>query len=84
MRGSASSDRSASSGAQRRARERGRGGTDAGGERGADRGPRGRGGADEASYGVTLAFKPGLPTGHNMVGVTTEGTTTWSHLVVQA
>lgn len=40
------------------------------------------GGADEAASSVTLAFKPGLPTGHNMVGVTTEGTTTWSHLVV--
>jgi hypothetical protein len=31
---------------------------------------------------VTLAFKPGLPAGHNVVGVTTEGTTNWSHLVV--
>src|SRR5690606_26996029 len=40
------------------------------------------GGADETASSVTLAFKPGLPTGHNMVGVTTEGTTTWSHLVV--
>ncbi|TXH37733.1 MAG: insecticidal toxin complex protein [Burkholderiaceae bacterium] len=40
------------------------------------------GGADEAASSVTIAFKPGLPTGHNMVGVTTEGTTTWSHLVV--
>ena len=40
-------------------------------------------GTDEASS-VTLAFQPGLPTGHNMVGVTTGGTTTWSHLVVQS
>ncbi|MEZ5123894.1 MAG: RHS repeat-associated core domain-containing protein [Solirubrobacterales bacterium] len=40
-------------------------------------------GADEASS-VTIAFKPGLPVGHNMVGVTTNGTTTWSHLVVES
>jgi hypothetical protein len=39
-------------------------------------------GADEASS-VTIAFKPGLPVGHNMVGVTTNGTTAWSHLVVE-
>lgn len=31
---------------------------------------------------VSLAFSPGLPTGHNMVGVTTGGSTQWSHLVV--
>jgi len=40
-------------------------------------------GAQEANS-VTLAFRPGLPVGHNMVGVTTEGTTTWSHLVVES
>jgi RHS repeat-associated protein len=40
-------------------------------------------GADEASS-VTIAFKPGLPVGHNMVGVTTSGTTSWSHLVVES
>lgn len=44
------------------------------------------GGADEATTvaenSVTLAFKPGAPTGHNMVGVTVDGSTEWSHLVV--
>jgi hypothetical protein len=37
---------------------------------------------DAAANSVTLAFKPGAPVGHNMVGITSEGTTTWSHLVV--
>ncbi|SMX36815.1 SpvB/TcaC N-terminal domain-containing protein [Maliponia aquimaris] len=45
------------------------------------------GSADEAVTGgqssVSVAFSPGVPTGHNMVGVTTGGTTTWSHLVVR-
>lgn len=40
--------------------------------------------ADEVVNSVTLAFRPGLPTGHNMVGVTTGGTTQWSHLVVES
>jgi hypothetical protein len=41
------------------------------------------GAADEAAANsVSLAFKPGLLAGHNMVGVTTEGATQWSHLVV--
>lgn len=44
------------------------------------------GGADEAAgaaqNSVSFAFKPGVPTGHNMVGVTTGGTTEWTHLVV--
>jgi RHS repeat-associated protein len=35
---------------------------------------------DAAANSVTLAFEPGVP-GHNMVGITSEGTTTWSHLV---
>jgi hypothetical protein len=38
---------------------------------------------DVAANSVTLAFKPGAPVGHNMVGITSEGTTTWSHLVVK-
>jgi RHS repeat-associated protein len=38
--------------------------------------------AGAAQSSVSFAFKPGLPTGHNMVGVTTGGTTQWSHLVV--
>jgi len=34
---------------------------------------------------VSLAFRPALGAGHNMVGVTTsEGTTAWTHLVVNA
>jgi hypothetical protein len=37
---------------------------------------------DAAANSVTLAFKPGAPVGHNMGGITSEGTTTWSHLVV--
>ena len=35
-----------------------------------------------AANSVTLAFKPGAPVGHNMVGITSQGTTKWSHLVV--
>jgi RHS repeat-associated protein len=46
-------------------------------------GLRGAAAADDvAANSITLAFKPGVPVGHNIVGITSEGTTTWSHLVV--
>ncbi|HET7559477.1 MAG TPA: RHS repeat-associated core domain-containing protein, partial [Limnochordia bacterium] len=42
-------------------------------------------GGGEAGPSITLAFKPALGPGHNMVGVTTAaGDTFWSHLVVDA
>jgi RHS repeat-associated protein len=40
-------------------------------------------GATQTANSVSLAFKPGVLTpGHNMVGVTTEAGTEWTHLVV--
>jgi hypothetical protein len=33
---------------------------------------------------ITVALRPGLPTGHSLVGVTTESGTQWTHLSVEA
>ncbi|NHZ67264.1 hypothetical protein F1735_34380, partial [Massilia sp. CCM 8694] len=38
--------------------------------------------AEGANSSVSLAFRPGRPIGHNMVGVNTGAGTEWSHLVV--